>query len=627
MSNRRLVVEFAPGFTPFSTTPTWVDLTSRLAEASWQMGRDDEFEHFSPGTATILLHNRDRFLDADYAAGPWFGQLDPYIPVRIRSQNLDTLAYQDEFYGFVTSGFEQQLAPKGVGDCRLELIDMLGVLGGYKLPDVFVHALQQVPDLVGIWEFNEDPVAESIPDQSGNNNDGLVIGSVKFGERGTQSHEPASALFEVQSAAFPDRDQSFIDLGRSQLLASSFSTTSVVATIKRRSAATLNFGVVFAHGNGNTPMSGVTLKVKPAGNVEYIHVVNGGGTNFQHPTPIGATGHCIIATGSGIGIDTATLNSTSVGGASAAVNGAYIGGGYAVTPADHWDGWIGLVAIYDTSMALSDREDVIAACERLDGLTSDTHITWALDRLGVPAGVRNIDTGTVVMGPALTKDRDALEWMREVTATEGGTLYIDHRDGGKIRYTNRYHRHLATRSTASQATFSDDPNTNKTIAIHYMPDGLEVAPNGLDGIVNQVTVTWRDGSLTVEDTASITSFGPRSLQLDTQATTAGQARSAGEWVVANYAQPRSRIRGATASAGTFQQRHDEVQDLRIHDKVTFRIHPSKVGAATTATLFVDGVSHSCRVGEWRTSFRFSPDNTFIPWIWGTSAWGTTAFWG
>ena len=47
----------APGFTPFSASPTWVDLSSRLRSASWSIGRDDEFEQFPrrrhpPRTAT-----------------------------------------------------------------------------------------------------------------------------------------------------------------------------------------------------------------------------------------------------------------------------------------------------------------------------------------------------------------------------------------------------------------------------------------------------------------------------------------------------------------------------------------------------------------------------------------------
>jgi hypothetical protein len=531
----------------------------------------------------------------------------------------------DEFYGYVRDGWEQQIGTN-MSECRLELVDLLGVLAGYTLPDMFIYQLQQTSTLVGIWDLTESPVVEeSVPDVSGFEHDGTVVGSVSFGERGTQPGHPSSALFEVQSAAFPDRDLSYIDLGRSQLLASSFSTSSVVATFKRRTAATSSYGVLFAHGNGNASLSGVALKVKPDGKIEYIYLTNGAGVNFQHPTPVDADFHCVIATGVGIALDEMDLDTTSTGGNAPKVNGAYIGGGRKVAAADHWDGWIGVVAIFDGNLGDTDREDIMVACEKLNGETSDTHIAWALDRIGVPASKRNIDVGTVFMGPAETKGLDALEWMRSVTETEGGSLYVDHRGGGKIRYTNRYHRFLASRSATSQATFSDQPGA--VAVVRYPAEGLEVAPNGLDGIINQVTVTWRDGEVLVEDTTSIGAYGPRTRQIETQATTATQARSAGEWVVSRYAQPRSRIRGCTASARHTQQRDDRVQRTRVDDRVTFKIQPLHTGTVTTTDLYIDGISHSAHGVEWSTGFRFAQAETFTPWIWGTSAWNTTAYWG
>jgi hypothetical protein len=249
-----------------------------------------------------------------------------------------------------------------------------------------------------------------------------------------------------------------------------------------------------------------------------------------------------------------------------------------------------------------------------------------LDHLGVPAGLRNLATGTVIMGPADTDGKDALAFMREVAATEGGGLYVDHRDGGKVRFTNRYHRWLNTRSTTSQATFSDDPGAGAGV-VRYTPDGLEVASNGLDGIVNQVTATWMSGEVMVDDMTSIAAYGPRTRQLETVATNANQVRSAAEWIVTRYAQPRSRIRGATATDRLMRTRNDKVQDLKIDDRVTVRVRPLNIGTATNVALYVDGVSHTASGVEWETTFRFAQAETFTPWIWGTGAWGTTAYWG
>ena len=177
--------------------------------------------------------------------------------------------------------------------------------------------------------------------------------------------------------------------------------------------------------------------------------------------------------------------------------------------------------LYPTALTLSDRFGLFLGHNKLGGSTSDAHITWALDVVGVPAGLRNIDVGTVVMGPANAKGRKALDWIREVAATEGGELYVDHRDGGKIRFTNRYRRFLATRSkTTVQATFSDDPAAGSVI--RYPPEGLDIVPNDIQKVINQVTADLAGGSVTVEDAASILAYRPRSRNIETVATTPGQ---------------------------------------------------------------------------------------------------------
>ena len=145
MSDRRLVVEAAFGFGPLDapTASDWVPLIrtdtakTRAMEASWEFGRDDDLDPFPGGHASILLWNADRHLDPNYSGSPYNGDLLPRVPVRIRSQNVDTLAYVDEFYGFVEGGWEQVLAPIGMYACRIELGDLFSVMEGYELPDVF----------------------------------------------------------------------------------------------------------------------------------------------------------------------------------------------------------------------------------------------------------------------------------------------------------------------------------------------------------------------------------------------------------------------------------------------------------------------------------------------------------
>lgn len=635
MSNRRIVVEAAFGLTWQDTIASgdWVPLTrpdgvTRAKAATWSIGRDDELEQFPPGTATILLWDRDRHLDPEYTPGPYFGDLLPLVPVRIRSQNVDTLVYQDEFYGYVEGGWEWQGAPKETSDRQIQLIDLLGVIGGRKLPDIFDYAVMGLGP-VGYWVL--DGTEEEVPDRAGTN-DGLYTGNVSTGALPVLDGDRQSADFAPDSEIDAEENEEVmparVTITRSPLVASPTNITWMATFRARRGAHTVtNARILVAHTDGNGPGhdTGAFAYITPTNRLCYVRVVNGAGLTYQHAAAIIGPGHVFFGQTSGLAVDTATLTSTTVSGQALHPIGVNIGGGPGVAAVQHWDGWIGAAAIFDYALSTGNRQTILDAAERLAGQKTDAAITWALDRLGIPAGLRNIDTGTVVLPPVLTEERDVLEFMRDVTATEGGELRVDHRDGGKIRWTNRYNRFLATRSTVTQAAFSDDPEAVATI--RYPPEGLEISPNGLDGIVNEVTATWGgEAEVIVRDDTSIDAYGPRSRQIDTIGPKA-LAQSAAEWLLRRYKNPRSRVRGVTASRRSTDSRDDNVQALRIDDLVSLRVHPLRVGAASTTSLFVDGVTNTVDGVTWETSFRFAQADTFDPWIWGTSQWGSTTIWG
>jgi hypothetical protein len=858
VSDRRIVCEAAFGFGPFDTITEgdWQELTDtqgpRIQAADWTIGRDDEFEHFPAGAATIVLRNRDRALDPDNPSSPHAGELLPYVPVRLRSlgpgattlslpgtsgayastpdhaslditgdidlraevtpadwtpaasetlvakwnvtgnqrsylfqitstgllrlitspdgseanailRDSDTAVtppvsgglsvratldvndgagnkvtrfytgptdagpwtqlgatstaagttsifvgtaavevgassagtierltgtvdkaeirngidgtvvanpdftarvagatsfvdstgktwtvngaasliaadlYDDEFYGFVRDGWAQELVPHGAGDCRLELVDLLGVISDYKLPDVFHDAIL-AHNPVGFWVLDGGSGdSERVVDLGSGRNDGTISGEgITLGDKPiAPGHDPA-AKFEVRvDPSTLETTYGAVEITRSQILTGAMGDHTLVLTFLARSKGSLNWRTLFVHGTGSAAPSGIQAHIDTAGKLVYVWLVNGGGDAYQSVDPVvgklglfESTGHIMFGAGAGLGLDTPTLSLTpTTTPAMGGKNGVGIGGGRGIQPIDHMDGWIGCVALFAGfgTLDLADRTAIFDAFSKLDGLRSDEQITWALDQIGVPAGLRNLDQGSVYLGAADTDGRDALEWMRQVTATEGGGLYVDHRDGGKIRFTNRYSRFLDSRSVTSQATFSDTPGA--AAVIRYPAEGLVTASNGLDGIVNQVTATWAGGELTVEDDTSIDANGPRPRTIETIATTPAQARSAAEWLITRYKDPRSRYRGCATSQRHTALRDDKVQALRIDDRVTFSIQPLHIGATTTVDLFVDGASHSARELEWVTSFRFAQADTFTPWVWGTSQWGVDAYWG
>jgi len=547
---------------------------------------------------------------------------------------IDPVHVLDELYGFVNDdGFQQDLQPPASLVARVGLVDLVGVLGaGYSLPDVFDHAVTGRSP-AGYWVLDSPTAAERIPDLGSGGNDGTVIGGTQFGQTPIREGHTDSAFFSGQSDDGPEAVDR-IDFGRSLILphdrgSSLLPEGSVMATFATTHTPTIS-QTLFIQGDGNGEPTNLS-----AGKGIVLHVANDGTIRFRAdrlttaqrvgPQVVDGRGHIVFGQRAGIALDTGVLTNTAGDQIRTQTNGVGIGGHTDVDPSRHWRGRIGAVAVWGRAIAGQDRSIIFAAYTKLDGETSGTHIGWALDRLHVPLSQRNLDDGTVIMGPASTADADALEWMRDVTATEQSELRINHRDAGIVRFTNRYSRHLDTRSTTVQETFSDDPTTSNVLRVEK-PD-LVRDPSAAKGIINQVTVTWLGGEETVTDQDSVDRFGPRSRQVDTQATTATQARSVGGWLLTRYSQPRSRTRqiGVDASAASLGLR--AVRHLQIGDRISHRLHPNQVGSADQADLFVEGVSHQVAGVEWHTQWSLSPTDTFEPWRWGISEWGVDTLWG
>lgn len=607
----------------------WVDISDKVLDVAWSEGRDDELEHYASSEASLVLKNDDRVFDPEHASGTYYGDLLPRVPFRIQAMDPDVdLVFSDRYYGFVDGGWEQDLLGPATADCRIKLVDRLSTLAE-TLPDVFEHSVLSL-EPAGFWTLDGPNGTESVSDLSGNGNDGAVEGDVEFGEPALSSGHGPSSRFTATEDTFGR-----VDISRSQLLTDPGNAT-VVATFKAASegqlftAKSLAQRVMFIQGNGNMAASGgasgVMASVDVNGKLRYIYLIGGGGIAFLTADVIvDGQSHIMFGNADGLAVDTVTLSTSSTVSDLAPSNGVGIGGYQGIDPIDHFDGWVGSVAIFNINLFTAGRQAIFDGYGKLDGLRTDEHIAWALDVLGVPDEFRNLDQGTVTLGAAQTGGRDALEWIREVVSTEGGEFYVDHRDGGKLRFRSRYVRFTETRSTTSQATFSDDGSDST--AVRFERDSLDVVPNGIEGMVNQVSVTWRDGTEHVSDDASVKLYGPQGRDITTQATTAAHARSAGEWIVANYAQPRSRVRGFDVDPAAASRGWAAVHDLTIGDLVSSRIHPQEVGTAIAKDLFIEGATHRVRGKRWRTTYRTSADHTFTPWIWGTSAWGVDNYWG
>lgn len=80
-----IFVEFGFANNPLDLDPTWVDIHDLLSSFQIARGRQTEDDTASTGTCTNSFVDDDRTLDPNYASGPYFGQLLPMKPFRVRA--------------------------------------------------------------------------------------------------------------------------------------------------------------------------------------------------------------------------------------------------------------------------------------------------------------------------------------------------------------------------------------------------------------------------------------------------------------------------------------------------------------------------------------------------------------
>lgn len=601
-----LSVEFSPTTGPFDT-PVWVDITSRVLSLEWTDGKQADLDEFAPGEATVVLSNHDRLFDPEYAAGTYFGNLLPRVPFRIRATH-SAVTY-DLFYGFVEDGWGQDQAPPAWATCEVRLVDLLAVLAGYKLRSVFSsEVLADTPEAYWTLDESEGTVMH---DRSGNGADGhydnveqgvdpLIIdaqgkaievahvgdnrGEFKGTNLPTEAPVTLEAwvnferdLTEIHTILVAQRDSAFGSSLWLMVERSGFGSPDGEVVIefaglggfyKARGDATID--------DGETHHVVMTMESTAAADIKlYVDGVEQTKTLISGTTGGTWTGHHIWCVGN---VAASSLFDFGLGGI------------------------IDEVAVYPSALSaarvLAHYE---AGSQGLAGYMSGEQIEWVLDAIGVPSTMHDLDTGVSIMGPLESTGRDALDVLREIAATEQGDLYVAHHDGGKLRFRDRYASFQDTRSTVTQATFSDDGAVADASAARVVPGTLQVEPNGVAGIINRTAVSWRGGEEIIDESAG-SRYGPRGRSVATQASSSLVAAGIGQWIVNRNSTPQARIKALQIDPGSNHTEFPYALGTRIADRVAYRSLPQSVGSATTKALEVLGRRHAVAGLDWVTTF-------------------------
>jgi len=604
-----LIVEVAFADDPGQGT-TWTDITSRVRSGSIRRGRTDERSEYQTGVLNLTLDNRDRALDPFNASSAYAGNLTPRKDIRVRA-TWNSTTY-DLFYGQVAGW---PVTPDIDGDTitQLEAYDALGQLADVQMPtDAFTFIVRRIVSYstsLSVW-LTLGGSDQIIQDVRG----GTPKRNFTFTTTAPKTEGSPSSFLSGNATVF---DGTYGAIG-----------PAVSMTAGGQSGGMVGFWVKTTTAGptgGQNPIlatagsSGIArIGVNEYGQLEVIYdtfnvnsgfVINDGNWHHvlvEHNTSMFPSSSPGIA----IYVDGYLLNTDQTG-TSTSIPGWQLVGArnpYSTSDSDYFTGSLAHITCWNNNSA-GDASDYsywlnsagafgIANLAYPFANTADQLIGNVAGWAQVNWGTEDWDTGTVEIG-ALKWGGSALDVIQQATRAEYGRTFVS--PTGVLNFHNRDHDFTATRSTTSQATYSDS-GVAGTVGFSSI-DELVYSDEYL---ATEVGVTAGDGTTAVVESANLSTYGYRSERFELPLS----PPDALQWAVtylSRYDHPTFRVNSWTVLPQTdASTAYPKVLDARLGDRVTLEIQPSKTGTRISEPLIVEQIAHSFTPERWETVFSGSP---------------------
>tara|TARA_R110000868_G_scaffold295610_2_gene555921 strand:+ start:397 stop:1755 length:1359 start_codon:yes stop_codon:yes gene_type:complete len=270
-------------------------------------------------------------------------------------------------------------------------------------------------------------------------------------------------------------------------------------------------------------------------------------------------------------------------------------------------GQLAHVTIYQSALATTAIKNLSVAA--LQGKKASGSVTTAglmaqvLLAAGWPTAWRSLEAGTVKPG-GMNWGQNALTVLQQLALTDGGRVFVD--EDGVLQFYDRSHDRTATRSTTSQATYSD---SGLAAVVPFNTVG-EISYSDAY-LANSVTVTTSEGAtFTATDATSISAYGTVAKQIDTLLDSQADAQTYADIYLLAYKDPSLRIQDwkvAPQAKGSIA--FPIVLDARLADRVTFEIMPNNIGTRISQAMIVEQIVHDFTPDTWQTTFSASPAYT------------------
>jgi len=600
LPNDHLRVEVAFTTTPDDPSPAWTDISAYVdmtGGVSITTGRADEYAVVQTGSCRVSLDNTDGRFTPGNVSSPYY----PNVKIRkkLRVTYFDPAFPAVPHYRF--TGYVEEWPtdwPTG-GDtystAQVTASDRFKRLGqAAKLKSIIEQ--EYLADSPAAYYTLGEPSGSATAGDTSRNGLGYLStmqvgtgGALTFGANtgpGTDAM-PAPAFTPVD----PSNGKYLSGPG-----ANGFTTGSTVEAFFLTSAAGVWQGIVCLTNEVGTFLS---VLLDATGHA-YVAVTNGASPVTITSTAAfnnGQTHHIAVTQALSAGTVTVivVVDGVSVGTATYAApslpNFSSVGVGYVAWATAMFTGTIAHVAIYTSALSVARlAAHVAAGSTGFSGERSDQRIARLAGYAGVPVAEQSLEVGmSTSIAFVDTTGAAPLQAMQDVTATEGGVLFIDGQ--GLLTFQSRGHRYNA----AVAATITA-PDTDPSLRF-ISNDAL---------LVNDVTA-GRAGGATVRvvDAPSVADYGTAAVNLTLLTTSDNEVADAANWKANANSDVNPRLPNLTVDLLTSPGLYATVLLLGLGSRITLSGLPAQA-PASSMDLFIEGWTETITSGGWVIAFNTSP---------------------
>lgn len=611
---------------PLATTPTWTDVSDYVRDIpAIFRGTTSEDAPVGPAAGTIVLDNRDRRFDPDYASSPYSPNVKPM-------KRIEVTVAKGAFSSTIITGWitawRNEWSLDGDGVSVVSFTDSTWWWANESLPGSAYEAEVLADSPTHYWPL-QDVTEEG-------------------GTAGDLGSDPATAQVSLRAFGDIDVDFSTIETYVPRGASTGLRNTMVSATPSGFTPQAVEFWCRF-YKSGMTSQSVYVAAAGVVGGNATRITVYGNDPSYPGTWSVGYT-------------DQIAGRSYSTGGSGPTVEAGihhvvvYVSGTTIYMRIDGKATWsasldafaLGSSSEYMQAMAYTVDENVNSAAishvavygtvpstARFDehwrvgfhawghptGETSGVRIGRVLDNIGFSSTLRDIDDGATIQGRYEPAGLNAQQYIDYVTASERGALFVN-RDGA-LAFRDRV---SLTGALGGGVVFSDDGGAG---AVKYSDIVME--PSTIDTIRNIATVSYSDvGAITQRDQASIDDYGPSPLFIDAPTLPdATPASALAQFEVDQRKDPSTRVSmiRCPIRRPSDTETTDQVEgllDLELFDRVSVEVTPVGVGSQVVKSAQVLGIQHEITREQWWVTLYLSPGYDTTGWFTlDTSALGGT----